>query len=495
MLFLRGWRLAVTLCLLCFQWEISLIAAAPPPNDLCSGAEIIPPAGPFPYFSTLLPDISGATDAGDPVLTPDLDCYQIVSRGVWYQFTPAASGFYVLSLNDTATTVHDTLLAVYTSAAGCSGPFSILACNDDAGSLQSAVATNLAAGTTYYVLVWHVTLNAPSPGETAVQLKVSKVQAPVNDLCSGAEIIPAAGPFPYFTSITNSLLATTLGDPVLPSCATITAYRSLWYRFTPATSGVYLFTTVSNTATRVFDTLLGIYTSPGGCAGPFSEFACNDDFTPADIRSALSATLVAGTAYYIVVWDLEQADPGFNSVQLGVWRVGLASALTLPVTSITSTSVTFNALVTPNATNETTSVRFDWGATTGYGNSTPVTTVSSNLVKLLVSTTATVNPVANTIYHCRVVAINSKGTTNGVDRTFVWSNARPQLNALKPLTNGTYRLQFAGNSNQVYRVERAATLPNWLDTGAAADLGTNAFEFIDYDATLFPGSLYRLRAP
>jgi len=133
---MRGCRLALTTCILCFQASL-LLAAAPPPNDLCAGAEVIPGAGPFPYRTQLIPDISGATTAGDPVLpVSNTNCYQIVSRGVWYKFTPAAAGAYLLSVNDTAATVADTFMAVYTSAGRCSGPFVLFALQDYAGFTQ-----------------------------------------------------------------------------------------------------------------------------------------------------------------------------------------------------------------------------------------------------------------------------------------------------------------------------------------------------------------------
>src|SRR5438046_5771727 len=148
--FIRCCPPALTVCL-CFFWSPFAYAdSAPPPNDLCSGAEIIPGAGPFPYRSIIVPDITGATEAGDPIVT-DTNCYQVVSRGLWYKFTPAVSAVYLLSVNDTATTVKDTLMGVFTSAGGCSGPFVLVACNDDAGFLQSAIATNLTANTPYYI--------------------------------------------------------------------------------------------------------------------------------------------------------------------------------------------------------------------------------------------------------------------------------------------------------------------------------------------------------
>lgn len=484
-------RLALSICFFFFLVGSSL-AASGPANDQCSGALVIPAAGPFPYVSTKIPDISRATTNGDPVLSPsNIDCYQAVSRGVWYKFTPAASAFYVLSVNDTATTVSDTLMALYTSPAGCGGPFTLFACNDDAGYNQSAIATNLAANTSYYAVIWKVSTNAPLAGETALQLKVSKPQIPTNDVCSGAEVIPSAGPFPYLSAITDTIRATEANDPPDPECQ-LPGFRSIWYRFVPATSGDYVFTTVPYTATRVFDTLLAVYRS-ASCAGPFTLVACDDDSV--ELWAAVSAPLVGGTSYYIVAWDLEEATPGYTTVQLGVSKPTLPSVTTLPANSLTSTGAVFNATVTPNSNNELTRVWFDWGTTASYGNATPPVTISSNLVNVAVSRPTIVNPVANTLYHCRAAAGHSKGTNYGNDRTFLWSNTRPRIDAIRPHDSGSYRLQFTGNSNQVYQMHASATLTNWSNQGAANDLGNGSFEFIDLDAPSFQRSFYRVRAP
>src|SRR5437764_1978879 len=91
---------------------------AAPSNDNCSGAEVIPPGGPFPY-STAIRDITDATINGDPApLCSDL---ANLSRSLWYRFTPVLSGPYLVSTcpsAPTATTVDDTVMAIFTSAGG-----------------------------------------------------------------------------------------------------------------------------------------------------------------------------------------------------------------------------------------------------------------------------------------------------------------------------------------------------------------------------------------
>src|SRR6266496_3272908 len=128
--------------------------ASPPPNDTCAGAVLIPGNGPFPYLTPTIPDMRLATDAGDPSPT---NCAIGATRGVWYSFTPSSNALYTLSTSiDTLTTLFDPVMALYTSANGCAGPFAEKACNDDAGGQnnRAGISTNLSAGTTYYIVIW-----------------------------------------------------------------------------------------------------------------------------------------------------------------------------------------------------------------------------------------------------------------------------------------------------------------------------------------------------
>src|SRR5262249_61743741 len=91
---------------------------------------------------------------GDPPLPPASTFFDTnVSRSVWYVFRPAVSGLYTLSVAyDTATTIGDTSMAVYTSGGGgCTGATNLFGYNEDSGLLRSALTTNLAAATDYYI--------------------------------------------------------------------------------------------------------------------------------------------------------------------------------------------------------------------------------------------------------------------------------------------------------------------------------------------------------
>ena len=65
---------------------------------------------------------------------------------------------------------------------------------------------------------------------------------------------------------------------------------------TPAVTGDYKFSTCADIpcASTVDDIVTAIYTSAGGCAGPFTQIGCDDDScTSENFQSSVSATLEA----------------------------------------------------------------------------------------------------------------------------------------------------------------------------------------------------------
>jgi len=315
-------------------WSASILST--PSNDLCSGAEIIPGSGPFPYLSTVV-DVTDATTTGDPAAP---SCQSDVSRSVWFSFTPAVTALYDLSVcaeAPTATTLEDTVLAVYTESGSCSGLAEIAGgCSDDAcgpTALQSAL-TNLylSAGTTYRMVVWSFGATAPPGGSAGVQLSVVRHAlpgpAPPNDQCGGAEIIPGAGPFPHLTAITSDIGgATTVGDPPAPSCQPNVS-RSVWYSFTPAAGGRYGFSLCADgpSGTTVDDTVVAIYSETGPCSGLTQvSGGCDDDSCSSEAAQSRIAgiTLIAGVTYDVVVWKYGSAAPaaGNTAVQMRVSQI------------------------------------------------------------------------------------------------------------------------------------------------------------------------------
>jgi hypothetical protein len=83
---------------------------------------------------------------------------------------------------------------------------------------------------------------------------------------------------------------------------------------------------------------------------------------------------------------------------------------------VSTTSATLNGSVNPHGLE--TVYAFQYGVTTAYGAQTSPTQVSNVAVGIKVSQTITgLQP--GTTYHCRLIATNAAGTTNGRDVTFV----------------------------------------------------------------------------
>ena len=131
--------------------------------------------------------------------------------------------------------------------------------------------------------------------------------APPNDNCNGAIVIPATGATPFVVrteqlDVTAATpLAASPSEPPLPNTpgfdTNIT--RSVWYKFTPVTTGLYTVSSGPDTDTTFKDTTMVMYTSPTDC-GPFSIYSFNED--SGTLRASISTNLTSGTTYYIVVW-------------------------------------------------------------------------------------------------------------------------------------------------------------------------------------------------
>ncbi|MCP4116048.1 MAG: choice-of-anchor D domain-containing protein, partial [Desulfobacteraceae bacterium] len=108
------------------------------------------------------------------------------------------------------------------------------------------------------------------------------------------------------------------------------------------------------------------------------------------------------------------------------------TATTNAASGVSSTGATLNGTVT--AHNDSTTVTFEYGTTTAYGTTVaaePGTVTGSTATAVSKTITGLTN---GTLYHYRVVATNSAGTTNGADASFVaanrviWTGAGPDSN-------------------------------------------------------------------
>jgi hypothetical protein len=81
------------------------------------------------------------------------------------------------------------------------------------------------------------------------------------------------------------------GEPL--ACGGSPIGHTVWYRFTPASSG----TMSANTYTSHFDTVLAVYR--GASLATLTQVTCNDDDGSGGYLSSLQFTAFAGTTYYV----------------------------------------------------------------------------------------------------------------------------------------------------------------------------------------------------
>ena len=138
--------------------------------------------------------------------------------------------------------------------------------------------------------------------------------------------------------------------------------------------------------------------------------------------SAIAANHASGSVY--------TADPAIAAVE----RFTTFTAPTVTTESssaVTASEATLNGTINPEGVAGTTTYRFDWGADTNYGNSTPETDSgggSSN-----VPAAATISGLQpGTTYHYRLVGTNGSGSSFGGDESFTTAAAQVAVDAQGP---------------------------------------------------------------
>lgn len=97
---------------------------------------------------------------------------------------------------------------------------------------------------------------------------------------------------------------------------------------------------------------------------------------------------------------------------------------TLAATAITGNGATLNASVNPNGSD--TSVSFQYGTDTTYGQTTTPVDIGSGAIN--VPSSATIGALLpGTVYHYRVVATSAGGTAYGADQTFTTAASIPAM--------------------------------------------------------------------
>ncbi len=125
------------------------------------------------------------------------------------------------------------------------------------------------------------------------------------------------------------------------------------------------------------------------------------------------------------------------------------AVVTNAATSVTSTGATLNGTVA--ARGAATTYQFEYGTSTGYGSKIPVSAASAGEGRLRVAEAQTLTGLAtSTVYHYRLTATNSGGTSYGEDKTFTtgyparWLYNGKSAESKKTKAEGTVLLEDRG---------------------------------------------------
>lgn len=136
-------------------------------------------------------------------------------------------------------------------------------------------------------------------------------QAPPNDDCGTATVIPASAPNPIFTDMVDTTTATLdPADPLLSCNTGDDGANTVWYEWTPAASGTVNITTDGSTVSdgsSPLDTAHGMYV---GSCDALVEVACVD----LGLTDDLVVDVTAGVTYRIKVGEFAGGVGGGNLV-------------------------------------------------------------------------------------------------------------------------------------------------------------------------------------
>ncbi len=258
-------------------WMLGLVAggqiqAAPPANDH------------FVNRITLsgdLPIVVNATNAEASRETGEVDHAGMTPvRSVWWTWTPTVTGTYTVK---TVGSSYDTVLGIYTGNA----VNSLTEVNSDdqsGGSNTSLVEVDLTAGIAY-----HIAVDGYLGAEGDIVLTIEGEAEVTND--NFADRAELTGTYPI-TVLSSNTRATREVDE--PYHAGVEGGGSLWWTWTPTTSGIYIIDTRGSS----FDTVLAVYT--GNNLTSLHDVAEDDD-SGGNGTSLITFTATSNVTYQIAV--------------------------------------------------------------------------------------------------------------------------------------------------------------------------------------------------
>ena len=289
--------------------------------------------------------------------------------------------------------------------------------------------------------------NGPVFGtSTTVTLTIGGV--PANDLVCNAIPIVLDGP----SDCGNTTCATATGDPTFSNSA---ANNTVWYTYTPASTGVvyFTFTRPAGVSTGLLNGWLGIFTATGTCPGAltFTELSSSLSYDLPNNTTVTVATpsLTAGAPYYFMIDGVVGA--------FGAYCIALKS--TAPAMTYVSSTTTQSSTSTVTAGSSTQQIIRLEVSVTGTSTSLTMSQIDFNTIG---------STLASDISNAKVFYTGTSttfSTTNQFGSTVVNPSGAFSVTGTQALT-GT----LSGNATNyfwlVYDVACGATVGNVVDASA-----------------------------
>ena len=246
---------------------------APPANDICANAAVLPVS----TSSACANAVAGTTQ--NALATQSGVC-STTTPDVYYAFTPTSSGVHVFTVAETFDSgTGSTYVALYS---GSCGALTQIGTSCSSTTLSAA----LTAGVTYYVTVRYTLTTGAYANFTLCGYELPP--PPANDVCSSAAVLPVSAD----ASCTSAVAGTTQGATLTASGVCNTTTPDVYYTFTPASTGVHVFTVAETFDSGAGSTYVAIYS---GSCGTLTQIGTSCTST------TLSAALTAGVTYYVTV--------------------------------------------------------------------------------------------------------------------------------------------------------------------------------------------------
>ncbi len=248
--------------------------------------------------------------------------------------------------------------------------------------------------------------------------QVTAAQSPVNGTTVTAVSAPITGLIPnttyhYRISATNAAGTTTGTDSTFTTHTLVPIATTLSADTISATGATVHGSVNANNAATTVKFEYGLTTGYGTQVTATQSPVNGTTNTPV---SAPITGLIPNTTYHYRISATNAAGTTTGTDSTFTTHTLAPVATTLSADTISATGATVHGSV--NANNAATTVKFEYGLTTGYGiqvtaaqspvNGTTVTLVSAPITGLT----------PNTTYHYRISATNAAGTTTGTDSTF-----------------------------------------------------------------------------